>query len=398
MTGTGATTGGGEPGRASDRPWSLRVLSEAEFLASEAEYADLLARSDADPLFMGWEWLSRWWALHKEPYGLSLQVHVAEDAEGRWLGAAPVTRRRVTHRRLLRGTRLEILGGLWREDDSVLTEYQTLPVVRGRRGEVVPALVASVLDTPGWADLCLKFCPEQSATWTAFLGAARERGWYARSHDRLYAHRLDLAAGFEAFLASLSQRSRLRIYNARRRLAKVGQVRFVVAGEEDLERAFAALDELHESRWGKPALHGLRGELYRDLARLQLAQAKLALSFLLLDGKPVAAALNFREDGCEYGIQSGFRDDVEKRVSPGYLHIGYMIERACRDGLRHFDFLAGEGKESNYKRHFKAEESPIGSIQIVRSRLLTLVYGAYDRIRGHQGDDRQDASTGEPPA
>lgn len=201
----------------------------------------------------------------------------------------------------------------------------------------------------------------------------------------MFAHRLDLSDGFENFLSSLSQRSRLRIYNARKRLEAAGDVRFIRADRQSLDRGFEALNGLHELRWGVPALTGLRGTHYADIANEQLDSGDLAMSFLLLNDEPIAAALNFRSGHCEYGIQSGFRGDVVKRVSPGYLHIGYMLEQACRDGLRYFDFLAGEGKESDYKRHFKASERPIGSIQIVRSTGLTALYKAYDvlsRLRG----------------
>lgn len=383
-------TGDAKPDRAKDalagsRGMTIHVLSEAEFLAGERDYEDLLRRSNADPLFMSWRWAWRWWELHREKFGLSLKAHVAVDEKGRWLGVAPVTERGVSHKGLVKRVRIEPLGNLWRESGAVLTEYQSFPVDASCDRSVMAALVDSMFDSAGWGDFCIKFCPEDSATWRQVIQSATERGLYRRSHDRMYSHRLDLADGFEAFLASLSQRSRLRIYNARKRLKAAGEVRFVVADSGSLEQGFEALNGLHRLRWGVPALTGLRGEHYEETARDLLAAGDLALSFLLLDDEPIAAALNFRCGDCEYGIQSGFRGDVVKRVSPGYLHIGYMIEQACLDGMKYFDFLAGEGKESDYKRHFKAMDRPIGSLQVVRSPALAALYRGYDllsRVRG----------------
>jgi len=370
------------PDRALPEGTTTRILSQQEFLASEDQYRNLLKRSDADPLFMNWEWLTRWWELHQGPYQLSLEAHVVQDGNGRWLGVAPITRRRALHRGIFPGIRIEPLGNLWRENGAAISEYQTFPADRDLSGPVSRMLARSVVGTAGWSDLCLSFCPEESATWCDIGDYAHQCGYYTRANERMYSHRLDLSSGFEAFIASLSQRSRLRIYNARKRLQQAGDVRFIVADEATLEDAFRALDELHARRWGDAALIGIRGQLYSEIARQQLDQGRLALSVLALDGEPVAAALNFRSGNCEYGIQSGFRDDVEKRVSPGYLHMGYMIEKACSDGVQYFDFLAGEGKESNYKRHFRASEQAIGSVQIVRNKGIASIYRAYDTLTG----------------
>jgi len=361
----------------------LRIWTEEEFLAREEDYRGLLARSGADPLFMSWEWLTTWWELHKEPFGLSLKVFSAEAEDGRVLGLAPMTVRPVRHRGGVLGTRLEPLGNLVREKGAALTEHVTFLVDRCRMPEVAELLARSVFREPCWDDLCLSFVPVEGDTWRSVVEVeARSSSAYVRPPDYLTAYRLDLKDGFPAFLDALGAKTRLRLYNGRRRLAKIGSVEFVVASSGNFEECLAVLDRLHSERWGVSALSGLRGRLYRTLAQEGLVDGSLSLSYLAAGGRSLAAALNLRTGDCEYGIQMGLSGDAPGNVSPGYLHLGFMIERCCDDGIRYFDFLAGKGGEGDYRKHFGGAVSEVGAVHIVRSRRIATLYRSVDLSRG----------------
>jgi len=46
---------------ACDGALTLRRWSIADWFASEAAWSRLLARSNADALFLSWDWLTLWW-------------------------------------------------------------------------------------------------------------------------------------------------------------------------------------------------------------------------------------------------------------------------------------------------------------------------------------------------
>jgi CelD/BcsL family acetyltransferase involved in cellulose biosynthesis len=371
-------------------PWNsgervrLRIWSEREFFARKDDYRDLLSRSDADKLFMSWEWLTAWWQLHKEPFRLQLKVFAVEKEDGQVLGLAPMTKRSVRHAGRMLGTRMEPLGTLRGEAEAALTEYVTFPVDRNASGrDLTRRLAQSVFSDAEWDDLCLAFIPTESDTWRSLVEVeAGSGGVYVRPPDYLTARRIDLKDGFQAFLKGLGPKTRLRLYGGRKRLARIGPVEFAVADTTTFSECLAVLDQLHLERWGVPALIGLRGQLYRRIAEEGLADGSLSLSHLAVAGKPLAAALNFRREDSEYGIQLGLSRGAPKNVSPGYVQLGFMIERCCEDGLRYFDFLAGKGGESDYRRHFQAHASRVGSVQIIRSRRMVALYRASDLSKG----------------
>jgi CelD/BcsL family acetyltransferase involved in cellulose biosynthesis len=368
----------------------LRVWPEEEFLARGDDYRELLRRSDADRLFMSWEWLVEWWRLHKDPFGLRLIVFSVEAEDGRLLGVAPMTVRSFRHRGGIVGTRLEPLGNLVREKGAALTEYVTFPVDRRDGLGITRLLVRFLFDGAEWDDFFPSFMPLESHTWRTLL-EHQSVGTYVRTPDFLVARKLDLRDGFSAFLDGLGPKTRLRVYHGRKRLAQVGPVEFVVANAENLEDCLRVLDRLHTERWGVPALSGPRGDLYRGFAERGLADGSLSLCHLAVGGQPLAAALNLRRNDCEYGIQMAASRNAPNNVSPGYLHLGFMIERCCQDGIRYFDFLAGEGGEGDYRRHFGADTSGMGSVQIIRSKKIAAAYRIADLSRGFR-----DRLTGRP--
>lgn len=357
----------------------IRTWSEEEFLDRRVDYEDLLSRSNADPLFMSWHWLTTWWTLQKGPLDLTLEVFAAETDDGRVLGLAPMTLRQVRHRGGPGGRRLEPLGNLWRQAGAPLTEYVTFPADSSSSFEITRGLVESIFDSPGWDDLCLSFMPQESDSWHCILSHAEGLpDVYVRSVETITAHTIDLKEGFEAFLGELGSKTRLRVFNGRKRLSKLGTVDFVVCDDHTFDEGLRILDRLNEERRGKPLFTGSRGEFYRRIAGKALEEGTLALSHLTLEEEPLAAALNLRAGDREYGIALGIGMPPPKGVSPGYLQIGFMVEQCCSDGIRFFDFLAGKDTAKDYRKHFPTEVSKIGHAQIVRGRLLGALYRSYD--------------------
>jgi CelD/BcsL family acetyltransferase involved in cellulose biosynthesis len=81
-------------------------------------------------------------------------------------------------------------------------------------------------------------------------------------------------------------------------------------------------------------------------------------------------------------------------VSPGFVHLGFMIQRCCEDGIRYFDFLASTGGKGDYRRHFGGATSVLGTVHLVRDRRLALPYRSLDWFRRVRGGLRD--SAGQP--
>jgi CelD/BcsL family acetyltransferase involved in cellulose biosynthesis len=123
-----------------------------------------------------------------------------------------------------------------------------------------------------------------------------------------------------------------------------------------------------------------RLELHLGIARRSNAVGEAWLSTLEVGGRPMAGQYDLRRGGIQYNVQSGFDESVGHGISPGYLHFGYAIEAACRDGFTRYDFLGGRGKHSDYKARFGGERTGLVIWQVIRSPVLKALYAVFERI------------------
>jgi len=77
----------------------------------------------------------------------------------------------------------------------------------------------------------------------------------------------------------------------------------------------------------------------------------------------------------------GFDPAFSRRVSLGLIHLGHAMEAAAAGGVRTYDFLAGFGKRSDYKRHLSQSRRNLSSVQVLRGHVLPPLYRWHDR--GH---------------
>jgi len=114
---------------------------------------------------------------------------------------------------------------------------------------------------------------------------------------------------------------------------------------------------------------------------MQTAGGIPVMSVLEFESEPVSVMVNFRAGRREYAMVSAFRPVAVPRVSPGWLHFGLAIERACADGITCFDLLGGAGKNEQYKAAFGGVRSELVCLQLLRNAPLALTYRARDGLR-----------------
>ena len=350
------------------RPWT-----EAEFRARRADWNGLLARSDADPLFSSWEWNHCWWRQHAAALGGEPCVLAIETARGQLAGIAPFYSHESSHGGLFRTRRLELIGNAWRRGAVIFSEYLDVIADRELRADVVASL-HDYLGSGAWSELVFCNVRDGSVAGELVRGAAPA---YARRADTMTAWTVELPQRFDDFVAGLDSNTRRKLFHQR---AKLVQAHCVELPHEQWPDALARLERLVAARWrhaADPQVTAFHAALL-DV----LDPAVVRFTELRSGSRAVSLMLNLRAGQTEYYLQSGFDPEFARGLSPGYLHLGFAIEAACRDGLRRFDLMAGRGLHRDYKRDLAAQERRIATLHVVRHRALALLFRMADRVRG----------------
>ena len=361
---------------------AIRYWDETEFASSSTVWNELCARADCDPYFMGWDRQWLWWQHHKGLLAGQLSI-IACYAGPTLVGIAPFYLKNASHRSLLHAPRMELIGGSFRASGSVFSEYLDLIADRRYAGEVVFAVAQQLREDDRWSDLVVSNADVAGlagALFRSHLGAET----MVREVDPLESYQIPLSSNFSSYLASLSSGARRKIWNQR---AKLQDPSLLVAPPDEVQPVFELLEQYHQFRWQAPMYHGVGRAFHDALTAVMLQRGALRMTTLHSAGRPIAAMHNVRLGGTEYNIRTGFDPACSVGVSPGYLHFGYCLEAASREGIRRFDLLAGEGLHRNYKRDFGANERPLRTFHAIRDPKLKLLYAAYRIVAGRKREE-----------
>ncbi|MEJ2523930.1 MAG: GNAT family N-acetyltransferase, partial [Gammaproteobacteria bacterium] len=302
------------------------------------DWSALLARSDADPLACSPEWLLAWWEIHAPLLDLE-PVFLAAMRQDELAGLGLFSLSDVRHKGGLRGRRLELVGNAWRREGMGVSERAGLVVDRHDDEQIAGALLAHAFEIGGFDDMVVHYAELGSATDRAVSAMAREVSGYLRRADALEAWAVPLEAGFKSFVGKLGTGTRVRVMGGRRRMKIAGHVRERRSDAGTLDDFLQVMDGLHRERWGRPLFNGPWGDFHAEIAHRQTARGVPVVSLLEFDGQPVSAMLNFRAGRTEYTLQSALTESPVRRASPGWVHLGFAIERAAADGIAWFDLL-----------------------------------------------------------
>lgn len=170
---------------------------------------------------------------------------------------------------------------------------------------------------------------------------------------------LPLPASMDALEARLSWRFRRRLRNARNRLARQADARFVVADAGTLPTLLDALFRLHALRWRDRGEAGVLADprlrrFHEEAAAGFLRRGALRLHALLVGGEPVAVLYGFDHRDRAYMYLSGL-DPSARSYSPGVLLLHHAVAAAIAEGARVVDLLRGD---EAYKDDWTATRRP----------------------------------------
>ncbi len=213
------------PGRGSlqDAPLTLRRWDVSDWLASEAAWQRLLARSPADNLFLSWEWLTLWWRYFGRARAEAeiLAFHRGEEL----VGVVPLYRQRVRRNGVLPAISVQLIGLSWRDaGPPMISEYLDVVAVAAEADAVRQACVRRLTAEEAWTECVIGFTAAGRQWRDAFAASEPRRSQYLRDLDPLVSYQADLSAGFGAYLRALGPSTRRSVWSLRRRLGAHGPV------------------------------------------------------------------------------------------------------------------------------------------------------------------------------
>ncbi len=364
----------------SDGPLTCRKWNAREWLSKESVWNTLTAAAVTDHLFLSWEWLTTWWRHFGEPLGGVLDI-LGFYRGDELVGLAPLYHRRVMRSGFLPVRSVQFVGLAWREPRPLISEY--LDVIGSARDldRIRTGCMQYLLDEADWTEFVVGLTAA-GAQWHKLYEQSTPRPQhYVRQLDRAVTYQANLGCGFAAYLRDLGQSTRRSVWNLRRRLEALGEVSVSQVQFEGLESGFQELNRLHEMRWNKPAFVGKRLAFHIDLARRLAAQGELFFSRLSVGKEVVSILYDVRKGSRQYNIKMAFDATLSSQISLGLLHFGYAMEAAAQEGVQRYDFLAGPGRATDFKRALCQENHELSSVQMLRGPVLPLIYRWRDRIR-----------------
>jgi CelD/BcsL family acetyltransferase involved in cellulose biosynthesis len=139
-----------------------------------------------------------------------------------------------------------------------------------------------------------------------------------------------------------------------------------VQSPEDFERGYAVLIDLHQKRrlmLGTPGCFASERYLnfHREFAQRMLAQHRLRLAWIEIEGRPAAVEYDFLGEQTIYNYQSGLEPELFDE-QPGWLNLVCTLQWAMAHGYRTFDMLRGD---EPYKASFGAKPAPLMQVRVV---------------------------------
>ena len=95
---------------------------------------------------------------------------------------------------------------------------------------------------------------------------------------------------------------------------------------------------------------------FRAVATILAEHGWLQLSFLDIGGRPVASYFCFEYRNEVLVYNSGYDATASPHLSPGWVLLAQLIQRAIAEGHARFDFLQGN---EDYKHRFGGVDEPV---------------------------------------
>jgi CelD/BcsL family acetyltransferase involved in cellulose biosynthesis len=334
----------------SEKGITIKEILDAEsFFALKNTWNELLQKSQANNIFLTWEWTYTWWEHYRE--GKDLFILVAEE-DGKIIGLAPLCSRRSRFFSIRSLNHIEFIGST-----GTSSEYLDFIAFEGRDKDVTYGFLDYIYSSGKlkWVLLNLVSIRSDSITLRLIKQYLGEKGIeYSIYHERVSPY-VDLPSSVEQYYESIMGKRIKRINTYRRKLFREFDVSIErVEKADNLNSNFELFTTLHQKRWNSKGGLGSfvstreKYRLFHDkIIQLFFDKNWLYLTFLRVNGEPVAAQYNFLFCNKMYYYSTGF-DPLWEKYRVGLIFQMMILEKAIMMGLSEFDFLRGTEEYKNY--------------------------------------------------
>lgn len=177
---------------------------------------------------------------------------------------------------------------------------------------------------------------------------------------------------YPEYLASLGSNTRLAYFNRRSRLGQHGEICFREYQPDQADEFFKHLNTFHLQRWGG-SCYSPQSQLFMRnfINRLSSVGGEAIMQAMVVNGEIISLLFDVCWKQSRYNLQSGYAENRFPKISLGALHFGYAIQAALEAGLS-YDFMAGMGKQANYKERVANRQITIKTLFIESNMLKSL--------------------------
>jgi CelD/BcsL family acetyltransferase involved in cellulose biosynthesis len=313
----------------------VREIGLSEFEALKDSWNQILQRSKDNSVFSTWEWLRCWWKHFGEDR--AFRTLVAQD-DGEICGFAPLMLSKYSFLGFGKLRKVEFAG-------CPQSDYSSFILLR-RENECLRLFLEHVVRSCDWDILELVDVPANSHSGMALGSLESTKNSKMRTRTSTLCPYMTLPDSLENYVDHLSRNMRKNLRKRMQKLREDYKVEMRTQRDFDsVDNAMKAFFSLHQKRWsskGKPGVFASETvrDFHIDVARAFDEKGWLALYFLCVNDKPVAAIYSFDYDGKKYGYLTGFDPDFES-YGVGNLLKMHVVGESIRKGFREYDLARG---------------------------------------------------------
>ncbi|MDD5760045.1 MAG: GNAT family N-acetyltransferase [Desulfobulbaceae bacterium] len=327
------------------------IKSRPELNLLSPEWNRLLQQSEADSIFLSWEWITSW--LDTASPSSVLSVVAVHDDDGHLVAIAPFYLSSLHFLGIFHYRCLRVLGDC--NSGGEYPDIMVLPNLEDKAMRIIAMALASskcewdcawIPNIAGWTGAAGRFI--------AVFG--QSNGFFRKRACSFSA--LKLPGSWSEFTHSLSRNRRSVLQRQEKKLAMAGIIVVERCERDDeLPHFLEALFGLHKKRWQKVGQEGSfvrrpkMVDFYRNFAQKAFSNGWLALFSLKINGTEYATQYGYLYNGVYLQLQEGY-DPAGPNGSGNALRaeiFRWCIERKMRE----YDFL---GEHTPHKANWCAVE------------------------------------------
>jgi CelD/BcsL family acetyltransferase involved in cellulose biosynthesis len=320
------------------------------------EWMELEKRADGG-FFLSWRWIGNWL---RTTGARPLLVRAHENGATQALGLMCAHRRKRFFRSVNQLCLHETGVAAF---DALTIEYNNFLIARAAPAQALIQIFEALQSRTDWDEIAL------SGVGAPILSAARAAGLHIETDRHAPVFGADLTTG--AVEDGLSPNLRAQIRQSRAFAERTGPLALTPArNTEEALAFFEQLAALHTAYWrgrGKPGAFqtDFSRSFHRALIQDQSTLADVELLRLTAGEQILGYLYNFLYAGRAYSYQSGFSYSDDNRHRPGLIAHVMAMERAQNQGLRVYDFLAGD---AHYKARLGAQTGQLSWCRAQKDR------------------------------